>query len=176
MLNASAESPASAGFPADDWTMFTSLGARPRYRPKRRYEAGHEHGRSSCGRGRKRSAPRVVVSSSLRSDAALSSSPSSSASSSSSLRRAIHVWISSTRRSRPSGAGDHSVSISRSSRRSVTGGASSLKGTRRGLAYSGSANTNRLLPLLGWSSGVRRRLIPAPEPVLTATYWRPSTA
>ena len=40
----------------------------------------------------------------------------------------------------------------------------------------GSANTNRLLPTLGRSSGVSRRLVPPPAPVLTATYWRPSTA
>ena len=42
----------------------------------------------------------------------------------------------------------------------------------------GSANTNRLLPALGRSSGVRRMkpdAVPA-EPVLTATYCRPSTA
>ena len=42
--------------------------------------------------------------------------------------------------------------------------------------YSGSANTNRLLPELGRSSGVRRRFTPPPAPVLTATYWRPPTA
>ncbi len=41
---------------------------------------------------------------------------------------------------------------------------------------SGSANTKRLLAKLGFSSGVRRNLIDAPLPVLTATYWRPSTA
>ena len=46
------------------------------------------------------------------------------------------------------------------------------------LGYSGKPNTNRLLPLLGRSSGVRRVKPDAvPEgPVLTATYCRPSTA
>ena len=44
--------------------------------------------------------------------------------------------------------------------------------------YSGRTNTNRLLPALGRSSGVRRvkpDAVPA-VPVLTATYCRPSTA
>ena len=42
----------------------------------------------------------------------------------------------------------------------------------------GSANTNRLFPALGRSSGVspvKCDDVP-PEPVLTATNWRPSTA
>ena len=39
---------------------------------------------------------------------------------------------------------------------------------------SGNANTNRLFPWLGLSSGVR--LMNRGVPVLTATYWRPSTA
>ena len=44
--------------------------------------------------------------------------------------------------------------------------------------HSGSANTKRLLPLLGRSSGViaaQREALP-PTPVPAATYWRPSTA
>ena len=42
----------------------------------------------------------------------------------------------------------------------------------------GKPNTNRLLPALGRSSGVRpvKWADVPPEPVLTATYWRPSTA
>ena len=40
--------------------------------------------------------------------------------------------------------------------------------------YSGRAKTNRLLPLLGRSSGVSSRK--RPVPTLTATYCRPSTA
>ena len=45
-------------------------------------------------------------------------------------------------------------------------------------AFHGKPNTNRLLPTLGRSSGVRRVKPDAvPElPVLTATYCRPSTA
>ena len=44
--------------------------------------------------------------------------------------------------------------------------------------YSGSAKTNRLLPLLGRNSGVSRRKlgVVAALPVPTATYWRPPTA
>ena len=43
---------------------------------------------------------------------------------------------------------------------------------------SGNANTNRLFPALGRSSRVSRssRLEMPDWPVLTATYWRPSTA
>ena len=46
------------------------------------------------------------------------------------------------------------------------------------VGHSGSANTKRLLPLLGRSSGViaaQREALP-PTPVPAATYWRPSTA
>ena len=44
-------------------------------------------------------------------------------------------------------------------------------------AHSGSANTNRLLPELGRSSGVSPDSRAADRfPVLAATYWRPSTA
>ena len=44
--------------------------------------------------------------------------------------------------------------------------------------HSGSANTKRVLPALGRSSGVRRLKAPdvSERPVLTATYWRPSWA
>ena len=50
---------------------------------------------------------------------------------------------------------------------------------RRGAqSPSGRVNTNRLLPALGRSSGVRRMKpdAVAAEPVLTATYWRPPAA
>ncbi|MCY4121055.1 MAG: hypothetical protein OXG72_09070 [Acidobacteria bacterium] len=48
----------------------------------------------------------------------------------------------------------------------------------RALQRQGSANTNSVLPRLGRNSGVRALKCPdvPPVPVLTATYWRPSTA
>ncbi len=49
---------------------------------------------------------------------------------------------------------------------------------RSGGSHHGNANTYRLFPKLGLISGVIRRKLPvvAENPVLTATYWRPSTA
>ena len=35
----------------------------------------------------------------------------------------------------------------------------------------GNSKTKRTLPTLGRSSGVIRRFVPPPTPVLTATYW-----
>ena len=63
-------------------------------------------------------------------------------------------------------------------KRAYQGMAAAAPGSSAAGAQSGSANTNRLLAALGRISGVRRMNAEAEfaEPVLTATYWRPSTA